>query len=165
MAFPTVAGRMFRRPDCVETAFAGMPRGARREQLPRGVGFWGWAGILLGSPVAPSRFGCLFGPRASAWRLRFGTWERAVFRQFFVFGGKARLPHRRRRGGLTLSSWLPPRKSSRPWFPGRVEPLQLDHRSPQPHQDEAADDRRRAGADQRVADPELVDRNAETDHG
>ena len=43
--------------------------------------------------------------------------------------------------------------------------LQLQHRSPQPQENEASDDRSRAGRDQRVACAELIDRDAESDHG
>src|SRR5713101_5017637 len=44
-------------------------------------------------------------------------------------------------------------------------PAPQQHRDPQPQENEASDDRGRAGGNQRIAGAELIDRDAESDHG
>ena len=72
-----------------------------------------------------------------------------------------RRPAQRRRRALRLHSAA--RARQRPAVERHGNPVELPDRGGEPDQDETADDRDRAGDDQRVAEAERIDRNAKSD--
>ena len=94
-----------------------------------------------------------------------------------MLGRKQGFPERRKSGAFCLNlaaealrirrrrRAAPECRPRRMRFQRPKQALKLQHRSRQPEENEASDDRGRAGGNQRIAGAELIDRDAESDHG